>query len=79
MERRESEEKCTKDGGGRGARRKSSILISRVCSSVIINNDCRCVTWMFMNAILTNRHQVERGKEEETTEGSTGMAIVGGG
>lgn len=33
---------------------------------------------MFMNAILTNRHQVERGKEEETTEGSTGMVIVGG-
>lgn len=46
---------------------------------VIINNDCRCVTWMFMNAILMKRHQGECGREEETTEGSAGTVIRGGG
>lgn len=37
---------------------------------MIINNDCRCVKWMFMNAILMKRHQGECGRAEETTEGS---------
>lgn len=41
-----------------------SILISRVCSPMIINNDCRCVTWMFMNAILMKRHRGEGRRDD---------------
>lgn len=67
--------KFLKGSGERGAQRKSSILISHVCGLVIINNDCRCVTWMFMNAILMKRHQGECGKEKETTEGSANVVI----
>lgn len=80
MERRESEEKCAKGSGEREAMRaRSSILISRVCKPVIINNDCRCVKWMFMNAILMKRHQGECGREKETTEGSADVVIREGG
>lgn len=70
MKRRESEEKSIKDSGEREAQR--STLISRVCKLVIINNDCRCVKWMFMNAILMKR---ECEGNEETAEGLTNVVI----
>lgn len=71
IKKQEFKEKCMNVEG------KHSILISCVCKPVIINNDCRCSKWMFMNAILMKRHQGEC-REEETTEGSANMVNVGG-